>query len=480
MTKNYNPRLETEIISGTLQVPADFIHIASLFKTLDFKHPPYGFIWNGFQELHDRGIEITPSTIENYLDSSGVLSAITVENTELRGREAIAFLFELPDDSYGAEKPSLVSLAKQMGDVIVNRELSYLSAELKSKLTDGVSPEKIVVFLDTAIGKMSIDTGKNIGKISDAKMATDNFFDRFQKIVRGEIEPYIETGLKAIDDTIGGLGKGKVILIAGTSGDGKTVLCQNILSMISVNTGICPDCKNKELKEKGGVVVCPKCEWEKRFVKSAFIKMEGKEHEAWSRFAQILSGVDALDIEKGTVSDDDMPELTRAMGILKNSGLIINASPGGMTMRQLKNQMIKLSAMGVEVILIDQLNNLELETDNSSYLDADKKGYLIKKWTEELDVNVIAIHQMNKGSNNVYRKGAFNISLADLAESGEKPMDAVFFVRHDEKMTLIMCVKARVGNMKNVRVNFDHTYTSYSDWDGGDDIPEEFSGGDDE
>lgn len=448
MTENnngFNPYLEGEFI-GSL-----FLHPEEIESTLEFvtpetySHRPYRFVFEAMLDLNDDGIEITSSTVIHHLERIGKLNVITPYNIEgVRGKDAIIFLAEFPFDG---DVPKPISLARQLQDVETTYNLKTLATEIEARAEMGVKPTEIIAFIDKEVGKMPMVSTNDIGKISDGKQAVSNFLDRYDRIARGEIEPYIDTGLSAIDGMIGGVGKGKVILIAGTSGDGKTTLAQNILNYIGVDTD-----KTTEGVKKTSTKKC------------AFIKMEGKEYEGTAKFIQFHSGIDSVDLEKGTVKDGDIPKMLNATGILEKSDLVISASPGGMTMRQLKNQIIKLHAMGVEIFVIDQLNNLELETDKSSYLDSDKKGYLIKKWADELDIGVIVIHQMNKGSNSVHRKGKFNVTLADLELSGEKAMDAVIFVRHDNEKTLIMIVKARIGRTGNVRVNFDPITSRYSDY----------------
>ncbi len=439
----YSPRLETEYMAAMIQNPSQRIDVSVDVGKSDIGYIPYQLLYNAWDEMEYNDIEITPQTTINYLERTGQLGGIRIESMpELCGADAVRFLYELPFDNYGEEPPPLQTLARQVADVSALRKLQYLSTNIQSKVEDGQNPAEIAAFVDLEIGKIGIQSGKNVGAIYEAKEAVSTFLDRYEKIVKGEIEPFIETGLRAIDNAIGGLGKGKVILVSGTSGDGKTVFVQNILSKIGIENT--------------------------RTHRVAFIKMEGGKDEAMARHIQILSGIDknkppidSLDIERGRVPDSSMPHFKELANKISKSKLIINASPGGMTMRQLKNQLIKLASMGVEVVVVDQLNNLELETDKSSYLDSDKKGYLLKKWSEELDIHIIAVHQLNKSTNSVHRKGAFDLSLSDLAESGEKAMDAVFFVRHDESKTLVMCVKARVGKKINVPVKFDFMSTRY-------------------
>ena len=431
ISQKSNPRLEGELINAILHDPETLDSTLEFVTNRTFSVGCYSVLFDTFLDLDEQGVDISSKTVINALTTNGALNAITVDGMDLRGIDAINFLADLPIDG---ERISSLSLAKQLQDVEVTQDLFHLAEGIRARAKNGDKPEKIISFVDEEVSKMPMSSSKELGKISTAKIATKNFLKRYEAIASGQIEPYVETTLDAIDEMIGGIGKGKVVMIAGTSGDGKTILAQNILNYVSIES------ENPR--------------------KSAFIKMEGGEFEAYARFVQFQTGIQALDIERGRVQDKDWDAFTKAYQEIENSQIIINASPSGMTMRQLKNRLIKLAALDVELVVIDQLNNLELESEKS-YLDADKKGYLIKKWAEELDLAVIAIHQMNKSAGSVYRKGKFNVSMSDIAESGEKAMDAVIFTRHDETKTLLMIVKARVGQLGNVVVGFDMITSKY-------------------
>ena len=70
---------------------------------------------------------------------------------------------------------------------------------------------------------------------------------------------------------------------------------------------------------------------------------------------------------------------------------------------------------------------------------------------------------MNKSTNDIKRKDPFNVTLADLKESGEKGADAVVFVRHDEHKQGLIWTKARQGVKGLSIVEFDIIYTMFKD-----------------
>ena len=63
----------------------------------------------------------------------------------------------------------------------------------------------------------------------DHRKQMQDAFDNIQDIISGKKSIGIQTGIQGIDDIIGGIGKQKLVIIAGRPGDGKTSLAMNFV-----------------------------------------------------------------------------------------------------------------------------------------------------------------------------------------------------------------------------------------------------------
>lgn len=443
-SKTYNPKLALLIIGKILSDGKVFPKVASILNKESLLSSPSAIhFWRAFTYLDDQEIEITEETVINYfsqremlenINSFGVDGIPKVDSTT-RGRELILRLSE-----YAKDEPSDVeSLAKQAVKIYQNVKLMEMQNEFDRLMDENKDPDEILAFVELESSKIFGLSPKATGRIRDTKTATKIFQETLKKIMSGELKYFIKTGIKAIDFVLGGIIKKGVIIIAGTSGDGKSTLLHNIIR----NTSI-----------KGNI-------------KAGLITGEMSEFEVISRLIQMDTGVIAKDIKQGKIPENKSEEFNKALKKIHDNGNIFFHEFNRMSMLELRASMMKMSELGCEWVGIDQANNLALEQgEGGNYLDTDLKGYLIKAWAGEFNLGVILAHQLNKGVNSVHRKGAFDVSLSDLAESGEKPADGVMFIRHDHEKTLIMHEKTRDGDLskgKNMLVAFDPLTMVYSD-----------------
>lgn len=455
MSKNYNPKLALSVIAKVLSDGNTFTKASSILnKDAFLSNPTASHFWRAFTFLDNQDIKITKETVINYFSQREMLENINAfgvdgipnVDSDTRGEELVCRLEE-----FGNNEPSDVeSLSKQLVKLYQNMRLIELQDKFSDMMKENLDPEKILSFVELESSKIFGLSPRSSGRIRNTKTALKDYVETLNKIISGEVSLFVETGLKAIDFVLGGIIKKGLIIIAGTSGDGKSTLLHNILRETSI----------------------------KRNIKAGVISGEMTEFDIISRFSQMETGISVKDIKRGKIPKDKKEEFNNSIKKINDAGNIIFHEFTKMSMRELRFSMMKMSELGCEYVVIDQANNLSLDPDDGgSYLDTDIKGYLIKAWAGEFDLGVLMAHQMNKSTNSIRRKSPFDVSLADLAESGEKPADAVIFNRHDHEKSVLFHAKARDGDLTKGRrmlIDFDPITMVYSNATTLEYIPEEW------
>lgn len=440
----YNPKLETLVVAKVLQNVGSFVTTDGYVEPLSFSFPPYKILWRAYEALNDKDIEITPFTVANLLDSLGQLNVINIDGeSSLRGKDAINYLMRLEND--GIKTTPLTSFAFQLQKSVARRDMIEFLVIAEEKIKSGEDPVEVLSYLDTSSGKISLASGAMSSSLEEPPSIARGILDEYTHAVKyGSL--YIETGLDAWDTPVGGVYPGRVYVIAGSSGDGKSTLLQNIIYRTSFLNN----------------------------VKSGLISMEQNNKEVGKRFIQMMTGIDPIDIEKGRIPKNKISEFEKALKAIDKSNMIYDDSPM-LTMPQVRMKLRKMASSGVKYVGVDQLSQLQLVSGGGNYGDTDSKVYLLKAYARELNLGIVSPHQLKKSVNDFRRGGAFDVSLSDLSESGERGADAVCFIRHDEEKQMILWMKARQGKKRNMVLDYDYMTTLFSN-SKYQDIPEEFGG----
>lgn len=458
MSSAFHQELEENMLAKLLQ-SADFRIVDGVVDPGFFVLPSNAFIWSGIEGLNDKGIIISVKTLETELDKRGVLSALIIpreNDTPLRGEDVLEHLSGKDVSEY-----DLSGMAYQLRDALAARMSITLADEIKRGALDGTPIAEILSRADLRMGKISMMAGTKSSNIKNSKTIANDVWKIYEKGIRGEHD-YLETGLDAWDNYTEGLYPGRVYIVAGTSGSGKSTFAQNIIYWLSIERDIV-ESTGKKLDEN---------------IMGGIISLEMDEEEVGGRLLRMCGGIKFSDIEKGRVKDIDL--FSSSLETLRDASLLYDCSTE-LSLPALRSKMRKMAVAGVKYIIIDQLGQLSTGlVDNLGYNEKDFITYRIKAYARELDIAVIICHQMNKGSDHVSRKDVLNISLADLQESGQNAVDGICFIRRDSQKCVLIWVKLRQGHDMQTNIaylSFDASRTLFGD--GEEWIPEEMQDNED-
>ncbi len=252
----------------------------------------------------------------------------------------------------------------------------------------------------------------------------------------------LSTGLRDLDEMIGGLDPGDVVVIAARPGVGKTALALG--AMIHL-TGI-----------------------EKKH--ASFYSLEMTEVQMADRLLSSGSGVDMQSIRTGTLGPTDFSKLAAAGGVLgtERGRFEFDCDVTVADIRAKEKSRKKRS----DIIFVDYLNLL---TSGSSKGSASRENEVsgvsrdLKKLASSLNVPVVALAQINRGP---MSRQDQRPKLSDLRESGAIEQDAsvvVMLYRDDEDkqqpgrkgVTEANVAKNRNGPTGVVELNWDGRRARY-------------------
>jgi replicative DNA helicase len=216
----------------------------------------------------------------------------------------------------------------------------------------------------------------------------------------------VPTGLRNLDDRLGGLHKSDLIIIAGRPGMGKTALATNI----SFNAA-------QKLQDSG------------RKSCIAFFSLEMSSEQLSTRILAEQSRIKSNDIRRGRISDEQFDKFIETSKNISELPLFIDETPA-ITIAALSNRARRIKRIhGLDMIVVDyiQLMRGTMNYKDGRVQEVSEITQGLKAIAKELSVPVVALSQLSR---QVEQRDNKKPQLSDLRESGsiEQDADVVMFV----------------------------------------------------
>jgi replicative DNA helicase len=230
----------------------------------------------------------------------------------------------------------------------------------------------------------------------------------------------ISTGLRDLDEKMGGLQSSDLIILAGRPAMGKTALGTNIAYHVARAYKAEHQTDGSVKVMDGGVV--------------AFFSLEMSSEQLATRIIAEQSGVSSERIRRGKISEDEFHRIVEVSRELQSLPLYIDAT-GGLTIAQLAARARRLKRQrGLGLVLVDYLQLLTGSSRRAAEGRVQEVSEItvgLKALAKELNVPIIALSQLSRQVENRDDKRP---QLADLRESGsiEQDADVVLFIYRDE------------------------------------------------
>ena len=255
----------------------------------------------------------------------------------------------------------------------------------------------------------------------------------------------IPTGFIDLDYKLSGFQPSDFILIAARPSMGKTAFVLNIAQYMAFK-------KNKAV---------------------AIFSLEMSKEQLVNRLFSLESQVDAQSLRTGNMKDSDWEKLIEGAGIIGQSKLIIDDTPG-ISISELRSKCRKYKLEhGLDIIIIDYLQLMTGSVGRSSESRQQEVSDIsrqLKGLARELNVPVVSLSQLSRA---VESRPDKRPMLSDLRESGaiEQDADVVMFIYRDEyynkdsefkKQAEIIIAKQRNGPVGTVNLAWLGEYTKFA------------------
>ena len=434
----FSSEMEEGLISCVLQKGELFDTLKDVCNYKDVWFSPYSAIWYAFQKLSDKNSNIDLITVSDEMQRNGTLEKLSTFDGKHIGDNALKVLQEKD----GVILDNAETYALQVREDSSKRKIQELTNKANDWINQGHSALDILTNLDTESGKISAYSNINAKSTVLVSSAVELAISETDYARKNNIK-YVESGIKSLDEKIGGFFPGQLILVAGRAGSGKTALA----TTFAMNTTM-----NSAFPKKAGI-----------------FSLEMKNVEYVNRMITSLTGIPYLRLKMGKIYDDEIKAYKDATDLIRsNTNMIIDDTPN-ITSSQIRSKMRKMKEWGSEIFVVDQLDlvsdRIAGEQDN---VRVNRVSYLFKNLAREFDVPIILLHQMNRSIESVLRAKHKEPQKSDLDQSGEKAPDLIIMITHKTEQKIITSsklwlVKNRFGPECGLDVKFEAERTWFRD-----------------
>ena len=449
-----------QIVLGSLLVNNDLIdEISSIISDEKFFDPIHQKIFSVISSLHNKGMIANPITLKNYFENNNSLE-------EIGGNEYISKITRL-----SSSIRQTIDYAKIIHDTYIRRELIKVSEELNFSAKDDdqiISSEKIIENTERVLFDLA-ERGNFTKSILSFNQALDQSIEMAKQAMKNENAIVgVPTGLKDLDEKLGGLHKSDLVIIAGRPSMGKTALATNIAYHASK--------KLLDEQKKSSV---------------AFFSLEMSSEQLSTRILSEQARVTSNNIRRGKATQEELNKYIEVSRNIYDIPLFIDETPA-INISTLSNRARRIKRLhGLDLIVVDYIqlmrtSNVRYDGNRVQEISEITQG--LKALAKELGVPVLALSQLSRA---VEQRDDKKPQLADLRESGsiEQDADVVLFVFREEyylekkepktgsiehaewqsKMSEIsglaeiLIGKQRHGPTGNIKVEFEGMFTRFKD-----------------
>jgi replicative DNA helicase len=395
--------------------------------------------------------------------------------TELGGIRYLADLVDHAPPSANAQ-----DYARVIHDLALRRELIRVGGEISAEARDANPEQTARDQIETAEQKLY-----SLAETGTTASGLVAFEDALSGAIEMAAEAYqrdgglsgLSTGLRDLDNMLGGLHPSDLIILAARPSMGKSSLAANIAFNVAKTYAyeIQPDGTKKTVN--GGVV--------------AFFSLEMSSEQLAMRLLADVADVPSDKIRKGEISALEFGRLRDAVAEIREAPLFFDDT-GGISLAKLAARCRRLKRRsGLDLVVIDYLQLMttgQTGRQDNRVQEVSQITQGLKALAKELSVPVIALSQLSR---QVESREDKKPQLSDLRESGsiEQDADVVMFIYREayylsraepregseehlkwqedldqvRHIAEVIIGKQRHGPIGVVKMHFDENVTRFSD-----------------
>lgn len=423
---------EQSVIGSMLMDREAIIAASEMITGDDFYQHQYGVMFESMVELFNEGKPVDLVTLQDRLKEKDLPPEIT-------SMEFVRDLLNaVPTSANVRHYATIVS------EKAVLRRLIKLSEEIENECY--LNKEPVEVILEETEKRMfKLLQQRNSGDYVPIRQVVMNTLENIERAskTKGNVTG-LATGFTDLDYKTSGFQPSDFILVAARPSMGKTAFVLNIAQYMAFK-------KDKAV---------------------AIFSLEMSREQLMNRLFSMESKVDSQSLRTGNLKDEEWSKLIESAGIIGESNLIIDDTPG-ISIAEMRSKCRKYKLEhGLDIIIIDYL---QLMTGSGRGSDSRQQeisdiSRSLKALARELNVPVVALSQLSRA---VEQRTDHRPMLSDLRESGaiEQDADVVMFIYRDDYynkdsedkgIAEIIIAKQRNGPIGTVNLVWLPDYTKFA------------------
>ena len=386
-----NLEAEVSVLGAVLQESGALLKAMETLRPGDFYKEAHRKIFAACVELFERNEPVDLVTLANELMQRKVLE-------EVGGASYLASLVDSVPTAANAAYHARIVKDKAILSALIQKATAVVTRAYAD--TDDVG-----IVLDWAEQQIfEISQEKSSRSFVPLKSILKGTFELIETLYeRKSHVTGVPTGFAKFDEMTAGLQPSDLIVVAGRPSMGKTSFCLNIAQHAAIHD----------------------------HTTVAIFSLEMSKEQLVQRMLCSEAQVDSHKLRTGYLSDSDWPKLTRGAGILSESPVFIDDTPG-ITLLEMRAKARRLKAeQGLGLVIIDYLQLISGRgRAESRQQEISEISRSLKAMAKELSVPVVALSQLSRA---VESREDKRPQLSDLRESGAIEQDAdvvAFLYRH--------------------------------------------------
>ena len=424
---------EQSVIGSMLMDREAIIAASEIITADDFYQHQYGVMFEAMVELFNENRPVDLITLQNRLKEKDVPPEVS----------SLDFVRDII-----TTVPTSANV-KSYGNIVrekaVLRRLIKVNEDIANTCYAGKEPlETILATTEKTV--FDLLQSRNSGDFVPIRQVAMNVLEKIEEASKNQgTVTGIPTGFIDLDYKTSGLQPSDFILIAARPSMGKTAFVLNLVDHIAVKKGL----------------------------PCMVFSLEMSKEQLVNRMLAMESNVDSQKLRTGTLSDSDWDAVVEGIGVIGNSKLIIDDTPG-ISIMELRSRCRKMKLeYGLSVVIIDYLQLMSGSGkgggDNRQQ-EISEISRSLKALARELSAPVIALSQLSRACET---RQDHRPMLSDLRESGaiEQDADVVMFLYRDDyynkdtdmpNIAEVIIAKQRNGPIGTVNLVWRPEFTKFA------------------
>ena len=423
---------EQSVIGSMLMDREAVIAASEIITGSDFYQQQYGIMFDAMVELFNEGKPVDLVTLQDRLKEKEV-------PPEVSSLDFVRDIITIVPTSANVK-----SYAAIVSEKAVLRRLIKTTEEIANTCYAGKEPLENIL-ADTEKSIFDLLQNKGGQEFVPIKQVAINVLEKIEDAYKNQgTVTGIPSGFIDLDYKLSGFQPSDFILIAARPSMGKTAFVLNVVDYVSVRKNL----------------------------PCMVFSLEMSKEQLVNRMLSMESNVDSQKLRTGTLTDSDWDAGVEGIGIIGNSKLSIDDTPG-ISISELRSKCRKMKLeYGLSIVIIDYLQLMSGSrkggNDNRQQEISDISRSL-KALARELHAPVIALSQLSRACET---RTDHRPMLSDLRESGaiEQDADVVMFLYRDDYYNKdtehpneaeVIIAKQRNGPIGTVNLIWKPEYTKF-------------------